>query len=260
MLASEYKIARSSILGNPGLCCGPLSGPELVREIERRLKSAPASAAEQQQGPPPDAAVSRLQYLSESAIADKIERMLEDADEGDRVEMMMFYLSDPRVLDGLQTAALRGASVRLLLDPNKDAFGRLKRGIPNRPVATGLQSWAAASEMTDLEVRWFATHGEQAHYKLLRVFNWASGKDEVLLGSANFTIRNLRGYNLESAVYIENAGGIGKQAGAVFSNLWENRGDLVYSVPFEDYQVSGIGYWWGRLKTRLANWTGMCTY
>jgi phosphatidylserine/phosphatidylglycerophosphate/cardiolipin synthase-like enzyme len=262
VLASEYNIARASILSNQTLCCGPLSGPELVREIERRLKplSPSATGAEPPAVPPPNAAASRLQYLTESAIAGKIERMLGDAKEGDRVEMMMFYLSDPGVIDGLRTAAMRGASVRLLLDPNKDAFGRLKRGIPNRPVAAGLQSWAAASAMTDLEIRWFATHGEQAHYKLLRVFNWASGKDQLLLGSANFTIRNLRGYNLESAVYIENAGGIGKQAGAVFGNLWENRGNLIYSVPFENYQVSGASYWWGRIKTRLANWTGMCTY
>ena len=67
------------------------------------------------------------------------------------------------MIQALIAAAKRGVAVRVILDPNKDAFGRTKNGIPNRSVATEL---AAASDGA-IKVRWFRTHGEQFHSKLV---------------------------------------------------------------------------------------------
>ena len=50
----------------------------------------------------------------------------------------MFYLSERQIVKALITAKERGVNVRVLLDPNKDAFGREKNGIPNRQVASEL--------------------------------------------------------------------------------------------------------------------------
>src|SRR6185369_17305668 len=82
---------------------------------------------------------------------------------GDAIDVAMFYLSERDVVRALISAAKRGVSVRVILDPNKDAFGRTKNGIPNRSVATEL---AAASDGA-IKVRWFRTHGEQFHSKLV---------------------------------------------------------------------------------------------
>ena len=47
----------------------------------------------------------------------------------------MFYLSNRDIVKSLLDASQRGVDVKLILDPNKDAFGMEKDGVPNRPVA-----------------------------------------------------------------------------------------------------------------------------
>ena len=105
----------------------------------------------------------RVQVLTESEIRAAIVRNFAGARVGDSIDIAMFYLSDREVIQALLAAARRGVAVRVLLDPNKDAFGRTKNGIPNRSVATEL---AAASDGA-IKVRWFRTHGEQFHSKLV---------------------------------------------------------------------------------------------
>jgi len=201
----------------------------------------------------------RFTYLTEARIGHAVDGMLDGLGTGDRVEVMMFYLSDPAVVRGLRGAALRGASVRLLLDPNKDAFGMPKNGVPNRPVAQGLIDVACRRQL-DLGVRWVSTHGEQAHFKGLRVHNPASGRDDLLVGTANFTRRNLRGQNLESAVLLSDAGPVTAEWSEVFEQIWGNRDALVYSDDFDSNAVRGLGGVLKRALTALGNATGFCTY
>ncbi len=104
------------------------------------------------------------------------------------IDIAMFYISDrTRHRLAASTAAARGVNVRLILDPNKDAFGYEKNGIPNRPVASEL----VAASNGAIHVRWYRTHGEQFHTKLVMVY----GADRVWmsLGSANLTRRNIGG-------------------------------------------------------------------
>ena len=98
------------------------------------------------------------------------------------------------VIQALLAAARRGVAVRVILDPNKDAFGRTKNGIPNRSVATEL---AAASDGA-IKVRWFRTHGEQFHSKLVAMRT--ATEFWFTLGSANLTRRNLEDFNLEANI------------------------------------------------------------
>ncbi|MCF7854486.1 MAG: hypothetical protein K9N51_06810 [Candidatus Pacebacteria bacterium] len=255
ILIGEYRVAHSSILGDPKCCFGSLTAPELVRVLEKRLAEIPASAPRPIEG---DSV--RVSYMTEDRIGDALNRMLKDSGEGDTIQMMMFYLSDPAVVQHLKGAAKRGARIRLLLDPNRDAFGHEKHGIPNRVIGTQLHRWASKTSDIDVELRWFDTHGEQAHFKLLRIVNWASGRDSIVLGSANFTTRNLRGYNLESALRIEDAGDLGRHVGEVFTKLWQNREGLTYTVPAQDYTLNGLQFLRGRMRAAFGNTTGMCTY
>ncbi len=255
MVQSEYDIARASLLRRPELYFGPGSAMDLVRELELRPRDWPAA-------PAPYEGEDRVmvQYLSELELARRLDRMLAEAEVGDRVEMMMFYLADPKVVEGLRQAAERGARVRLLLDPNKDAFGRRKHGVPNRVVATQLHRWAQADEDRDLQIRWAATHGEQAHFKILRVVEADSGRQSILLGSANFTIRNLRGQNLESAVYLEGGDAIGLRFEQVFERMWNNRDGLLYTLDFDSFRESGASFRFKQAMKFIGNTFGLCTY
>jgi len=70
--------------------------------------------------------------LGERAIRDGILEMIDTIGSGDTLLMVMFYLSERDVIQSLLRAAERGADIRIILDPTKDAFGHEKNGIPNR--------------------------------------------------------------------------------------------------------------------------------
>ncbi|HAB05956.1 MAG TPA: phospholipase, partial [Alcanivorax sp.] len=124
--------------------------------------------------------------LSEAAIRDALLTTIKQADSGEHLDVGVFYLSHRPLIEALADAQERGVVIRLLLDPNKDAFGREKNGVPNRQVAWELHD-------AGVEVRWCATHGEQCHTKmLLRYGDDGAARPAVLIaGSANFTRRNL---------------------------------------------------------------------
>src|SRR5690606_1456482 len=77
-------------------------------------------------------------FLTEAAIGKHLLNAIGTTRKGDAIRIAMFYLSDRKVFEALLAAARRGVIVRLILDPNRDAFGRQKDGVPNRPVANEL--------------------------------------------------------------------------------------------------------------------------
>lgn len=257
-LQGELALARNILLHRPEGCFSQTAAPELLRAVEQRLASLPNVIPG---APPPTPGVPRVTYLTERATAEKAEAMLAAATKGDRVTMLMFYFSDPGIIKALQGAAVRGAIVRLVLDANKDAFGREKNGVPNRVVARQLHDWAAENPARNLQIRWFATHGEQGHYKCLRVLSPDGGRDQLLAGSANFTVRNLRGFNLEADLFVEQAGAVGQRFDTVFAEVWDNTGGLVYSVEYATYAEAGrVSYAWKRLLKAQADLTGLCSW
>ena len=126
---------------------------------------------------PADAILARV--LTEGAIRDALVGALDATRAGDTVDIAQFYFSERRVIEALIQAARRGAAVRVVLDPNKDAFGFEKSGLPNREVASEL---IAASDGA-IKLRWYRTHGEQFHTKLAAVRR--GDRLWLLLGSAN---------------------------------------------------------------------------
>jgi hypothetical protein len=145
--------------------------------------------------------------------------------------------------------------VRIILDPNKDAFGREKNGIPNRPVASEL---ASASDGA-IRIRWFRTHGEQFHSKLVSVRTPA--EFWFTLGSANLTRRNIADFNLEANVAVSVAPNaeIATAISAWFEMLWTNRGppDLEYTSELGAYADPAQGSYW---LYRVMEGTGISTF
>jgi hypothetical protein len=91
-----------------------------------------------------------VQLLTEGKILEGFLADVGGAGPGDRVDVAMFYMAERQVVNALLEADTRGAEVRLVLDPNKDAFGREKGGIPNRQVARELNTVLAITGAVDL--------------------------------------------------------------------------------------------------------------
>lgn len=175
--------------------------------------------------------------------------MIDSARAGDRLELAMFYLSHRKILQALESAADRGARLRVLLDANFDAFGHTKKGIPNRQAAMELHK-------AGIPVRWCNTKGEQCHSKLL-MLRPEGGPGQILLGSANFTRRNLDDLNLETSVWISVPEDSPEAAKAVrfFDRQWQQGPDEdpVMSLPYAERADESLFRYW---RYRIMEATG----
>lgn len=192
----------------------------------------------------------QLRVLTEGAIRDAVLAVLERAGAGDRVDLAMFYLSHRGVVAALRAAQARGVELRVLLDPNEDAFGRKKNGVPNRQVAEELVA-------AGVPVRWCDTHGEQCHAKLL--LHRGAGRAALILGSANFTRRNLDDLNLETSVELAADAGhpAVHQAADWFDEAWDNAPGRRFSVDHARYADDSLWRW---LVYRVGEAAGLSTW
>ncbi|UJJ30169.1 phospholipase D-like domain-containing protein [Halopseudomonas maritima] len=193
----------------------------------------------------------QLQVLTEGAIEQGLLQLIDSAQTGDVLDLEMFYLSSRPVIEALIAAHQRGATLRVLLDPNRDAFGREKNGIPNRQAAWDLHQAGIA-------VRWCATEGEQCHRKWIRLER-GDGSAELIAGSANFTRRNLHDLNLETSVrLVSRSDGpqISQQRGD-FEREWQNANGAIYSLPYADFADHSR---WRYLVYRFMEASGLSTF
>jgi phosphatidylserine/phosphatidylglycerophosphate/cardiolipin synthase-like enzyme len=229
---------------------------EVVSDWERVMRAAHRLADAVASTPAP--ADPQAQWLGEGAIRDEIVRQLDGCQAGDEVAAALFYLSDRVVLAALRRAVRSGAGVRLILDVNRDAFGREKIGVPNRPVAAALMA-AARRVGGDLQVRWAATRGEQFHLKAMAIRDAARSRHVLLLGSANWTRRNVGNYNLEANLLLQNAREPVAQYFEVFERLWNNASGI-YTEGYENHAEEGVRSWPKAWLGRVMEATGAGTH
>jgi phosphatidylserine/phosphatidylglycerophosphate/cardiolipin synthase-like enzyme len=197
----------------------------------------------------------QLQFLTEQSIRDHLLGAIDTTRNGDAVSIATFYLSDRKIVKALLRSASRGVKVRLILDPNRDAFGRQKDGVPNRPVASEL----VRRSDEKIEVRWYRTHGEQFHTKLALVTHG----DRLIasLGSANLTRRNIGNYNLEANVALELSAKspLGIELVSYFDRLWNNDGPpgTNFTAAYGAWRDDDTGRYW---RYRLMEATGLSTF
>jgi phosphatidylserine/phosphatidylglycerophosphate/cardiolipin synthase-like enzyme len=139
----------------------------------------------------------------------------------------------------------------VLLDPNRDAFGRQKNGIPARPVAHELVE-------AGVPLRWCDTHGEQCHQKMLLV-RYADASSVLIAGSANFTRRNLENFNLETNVALRGSAEAKPIADAArfFDRLWTNEPGRRFSADYAAYADEAF---WKALVYRFMESSGISTF
>lgn len=191
-----------------------------------------------------------VRYLTEGKVYKYALEGIRGAEQGDVIWMGMFYLADDAIINALLEASERGAEVRLVLDPNQNAFGRDKIGIPNRPVAMDLNRRSDGK----IGIRWYNTGKEQYHTKLMFIAK-ASGSSIVLGGSTNFTARNLDDYNLENDLWVAvpQDQPLYTEMSGYFNRLWTNDG-AEYTLPLEEYQgdVTWLKYIIFRMQVSLG--------
>lgn len=193
----------------------------------------------------------KLKIITESAIKKSILSNIENTQSGDAVDLAMFYLSERKIIDALKVAKKRGVIIRVLMDPNKDAFGLEKNGIPNRQVGYELVKQG-------IPVRWCNTRGEQCHSKVL-IIHRQNQNSIIILGSANFTRRNLDDFNLETNVELqaERDHPVISEAHEFFEKSWYTTNNIKASVEYEIFKDESFFKYW---QYRFMEATGLSTF
>lgn len=194
-----------------------------------------------------------IRLLTEKGIFDTLLNNIQQTKEGDEIRIAIFYLADLKVLDALGKAAMRGVDIKIIADPNKDAFGIEKNGNPNRPALCSF-----AKKYPSLQVRWYNTNGEQYHGKTACFSYTSKNETHIMLGSANFTRRNLEGYNLETdaELIMPNTAPQAVEINTYFDRLWNNQ-DGMYTLPLEDYYTESF---LRNILWKIQEKTGICTW
>lgn len=194
----------------------------------------------------------KLRVITEGKIYDEISKNIKETKKGDEINLGIFYISEFRILRELGEAAKRGVNVKIIADLNKDAFGLEKNGSPNRPALSELKE-----DYPDINIRWYQTSGEQFHTKFI-YFDFKDKDSLAILGSANYTRRNLDNFNLETnlAVEMKKDSPMAGDMKNYYARIWNNE-DGDYTLPIEDFYESRFIM---RILWKIQEKTGLCTW
>lgn len=197
--------------------------------------------------------VYQVQILTEEQIKHRLMSNIDGLMHNDTLLIGMFYFSSRDIIKGLIQASERGVVVRLVLDPNKDGFGFYRSGIPNQVIAGEL--WSKSAEK--IAIRWYHTHGEEFHSKFMLTMP-QDGAASLVLGSSNYTRKNLDNYNLELDVAVDahRETPLMQESRDYFEKIWRNR-DNLYTTDYETFKHTGP---LRTLQYRLQEMTGLGVY
>lgn len=194
----------------------------------------------------------KIRIITEMGIFDSLKEQIESTKEGDKIWVGIFYISDFDILKLLGEASNRNVEVKIIADLNKDAFGLEKNGTPNRPALTELKE-----DYPNIKVRFYNTSGEQFHTKMA-YFDFSDKNPVAILGSGNFTRRNLKNLNLETNVELDltRDSNINKDINNYFKRIWENvDGDYTTDLSYHEEHSIFLRTIW-----KIQEATGLCTW
>ncbi|UTH07404.1 phospholipase D family protein [Macrococcoides canis] len=192
--------------------------------------------------------------VTEGKIKEALIEQINMTKTGESLKMGMFYLSDRDVIKALLDASKRGVDIQIILDVNKEAFGKEKPGIPNKPVAHELIS----KSDDDIKVRWAVSHGEQFHSKYTLIKFKDKKESTLILGSANLTRRNIGDYNMETDVIISGRSNLPvfTRLNYEFDAMWNNKDAYVT----DDYEVKKDPSFIKDVIYRVQEFTGLSSF
>jgi len=192
--------------------------------------------------------------VTEGKIKESLIEYINLANDNDELKMGMFYLADRDVIKALIRAAERGVHVKVILDVNKEAFGKEKPGIPNKPAAHEL----VAGSNDRIQVKWAVSHGEQFHAKYILLTDDRNKESSLFVGSANLTRRNIGDYNMETDVIITGRSDLPvfKQLDLDFDAKWTND----YGHITDHYEVKKDASFLKTVLYRIQEFTGLSSF
>ena len=228
LLASELKLAR--VFGWSGSMALPV--------VSAVRAAAPGTLADDLQ----------FQWLGEGAIRAAVLAHIAAASEGDSIDIATDSLSERSVIAALLAASRRGAAVRMILDPQKNAS--LWRSA-NQSVGSEL---LAASDGR-IHVAWYRTHSEQFRAALVLIHG--NGPTWMATGSASLTRRDLGDYDLALDAALSAAPDAAPVATAqgFFDTLWNERGPpgIEFTADADTWtDPSQLRYWTYRIMELLG--------
>lgn len=163
----------------------------------------------------------KIQLLTEGKIGKHILQEIKNTKKSETIWIGMLYLADQKVIKEIKAAAKRDVRIYIILDPNQNAFGNKKIGLPNIPVVADLRKAKAAK---NIHIKWYNTGKEQFHPKLLYIERLKDRESIIISGSANLTQRNLYDFNLETDIKIiaNHKEKIMRETKTYFQKLWGN--------------------------------------
>lgn len=195
-----------------------------------------------------------VQLATEGKIKEQVINNIKKLQSKDRISIGMFYLSDRDVIKELLKASKRNVKIRIILDINKEAFGKEKPGVPNKSVSSELVNRSNGN----IKVKWALTNGEQFHSKYVLLEQNENKNATMILGSANLTKRNIGDYNLETDAIIK-----GKQTdrafkklSSTFNNAWDNK-EHNMTAQYDDFKDESL---WKKVLYRIQEKTGISSF
>lgn len=186
-----------------------------------------------------DNSMGKIRVLTEKQIYYALKENIDNAKQGDTIYVCTFYLCDFDILNSIIDASKKGVQVYMILDPNETALGTKLYGIPNRVAMNKMYKKANGK----INIRWYNSNEVQYHTKMMIFKN--QDYMNIIGGSANFTRRNIKGFNLETDVEIKVGinTDIAFEMQAYFDKLWNNEG-AGYTVDFDTYKDENIFKYW----------------
>ena len=202
-----------------------------ILEAEQAVSDFSEGGKLPQFDPVKEAGPIEVQVLTEGKIFKHLLDELRKTEKGDHIWIGMFYLAERQVIDEIDKAADRGAKVNIILDPNTNAFGNQKSGLPNIPVSAEMKKMGSK----DIQIKWYNAGEEQYHSKIIYFDRGEQGT--IIGGSANFTRRNLDDFNLETNLKISAPSNtqVIKDVDQYFSRIWNND-DAKYTLNYEEIE------------------------
>lgn len=194
----------------------------------------------------------KTRVITEKEIYNTLAKNISQAEKGDKVWIGIFYISDFDILESLGKASEKGVEVNIVADVNKDAFGLEKNGSPNRPALSELKE-----KYPRLNIKWYVTDGEQFHTKIA-YFDYKDQDPIGVLGSANFTRRNLKDFNLETDVELimQKDSALHQEIDQYFNRIWANNTGN-YTVEMEEFKEDSTVL---RTLWKIQEQLGLCTW
>jgi HKD family nuclease len=193
-----------------------------------------------------------LQLITENKIKKALMEEINNSQNNEEIKISIFFFSDRDIIKALLDASERGVDIKIIADPSKFAFGRDNFGVPTRMVINEL----IKKSKGEIEAKYYDTEAEQFHTKMsifVRKENIS-----VIVGSANYTRKNLDNFNLESdlKITIPIDKTISKDILDYFDKMWNNI-DGKYTISADSFEEPSF---WRNIQYRFQEFTGMGTF